>query len=580
MRKAFLVLGAFAMVASSCQIAGSPSASSCSDNGYSNTEESSMTSSESPSSSESSSYQTDDEGFFVLEDGYFGCKTNPDDPKKVSKARIPPQEDNVPQFKNVRLYVAGKRVPIFSTKINVSQTFDGEAPDRIDSGVASFQLEGKATMILATNFRLNGKAVIRPVDKGVTPIIDEARRTIAFKIFSTGQYTIELSHYVVIHLWIDPIDEVPSESTITYYFGSGLHCHGNDPRIPKNGIIALHTNEKVYLAQGAVVQAGFSAIDSEGIEIFGDGLIDGSAFDRNVARGTKTIPLDFSYCQNLTLKDFGVTDPAGWCFNLYFCSDSLVQNCKVVSSRANGDGISIQSCKRMNVNGCFVRSWDDSIVVKNYLSWRDGSEGETESIHVSSCLIWTDLAQSMEIGYETIGQRMTDITFNDIVVLHNYHKAALSIHDANDADIKNVSFENITIEDAEEGRGNGNNLLLDFSVAYSPLWSDAHKKTALGSIDGVEVTNVKVIQAKAGLMISIKGSIDTREAYNGGEHLIKNVSICDFSVNGVMIDAGSDSVTIEHAKDITIAKGKETATGASLPDTDVSEYGTNIETID
>lgn len=136
----------------------------------------------------------------------------------------------------------------------------------------------------------------------------------------------------------------------------------------------------------------------------------------------------------------------------------------------------------------------------------------------------------MEIGYETVGEVMENIIFRNITVIHNYHKAPISIHNGNNAHIKNIVFENITIEDAAMGRGDGVNVLIDFSTQYSPTWSDGHKVTSLGEIDGVLVHNVLVVKGTANPVISVKGTIDKRTNYLDRIHPIKNVVFSDISI--------------------------------------------------
>lgn len=532
-----------------------------------------------PSSSVSSSYTEDSEGFFVLEDGFFSNRTDPNDTKEKSQIKIPPLKTDVGLYKKIKLYGAGEAIPLFNVKTNVSHRFNGEAPDRIDSAVASFSLKGKVTLKLQTSFLLRDKAVIRPLERKVPVSFDDQRRVISFTISSPGQYTLELAQYVVLHLFVDDLENEASSVGATYVFEAGLHNHSNDDRIPSNGLITLHSNDKVYLAPGAIVQAGFKANGSNNITIAGTGYIDGSAFDRSVERNTHTLPIDFSYCTNLSFGGFSVLDPAGWCFNLYFCKEVLIENCKVISSRANGDGISLQSCSEVDVASCFVRSWDDSLVVKNYPYYSNKSiEGSTNAINFSNCLIWTDLAQSMEIGYETVGEKMEDISFSDITILHNFHKACLSIHNANNANIKNVTFQDITIEDAEEGYGDGNNLLLDFAITFNSLWSTNHKTTSLGTVDGVKVDNVKVIEARDGLKVSVKGTKETRQAYPNVDHSLTNIEISDFSVCGSLLTASSDSLVTSLAE-VGISSSGSPITGAQLTANDVSAFGSNIEAI-
>ena len=264
--------------------------------------------------------------------------------------------------------------------------------------------------------------------------------------------------------------------------------------------------------------------------IAGRGVIDGSAFERDANAGTVTVPLEFNYCSNVILKQFFVLDPAGWCVNFYFIEDSKIDDVKIISSRSNGDGISLQSCKNIEVDGCFVRSWDDSLVVKNYPRWDDRTVyGETENITFTNCTVWTDLAQSMELGYETVGEKFENITFDNITVLHAMNLAVMSIHNANNAEIKNVVWRNITVEDgrnAADGAG-----IIDFRVLYSPTWSDQHTDpTPLGNVDGVTVENVNVISARRFTAV-MGGCYDSRIGFESN-HYVDNVTVKNIALAG------------------------------------------------
>ena len=57
------------------------------------------------------------------------------------------------------------------------------------------------------------------------------------------------------------------------YFGPGLHR-------PERGIVEVKSNQTLYLAGGAVVQAAILVNDAENVTIRGRGILDGSSFDR------------------------------------------------------------------------------------------------------------------------------------------------------------------------------------------------------------------------------------------------------------------------------------------------------------
>lgn len=96
----------------------------------------------------------------------------------------------------------------------------------------------------------------------------------------------------------------------------------------------------------------------------------------------------------MTIRDIIVLNPNAWVCQAYDSHDGVIDGVKIITARPNGDGISLQSCQNYEVKNCFVRSWDDSLVVKNY-------DQNSSDIHFSQMQLWTDFAQSMEVGYET-----------------------------------------------------------------------------------------------------------------------------------------------------------------------------------
>lgn len=445
-------------------------------------------------------------------------------------------------------------IPVFNCKTNFSHYWNAEAPQRMNNGVAIINIEGSVKLKITTVFNLNNKCVIRPLVKDIKfNFIDNYN--IEFVIEEVGQYTIELSNDRTLHLFVNRYNEYENyRDTKEYqnyiYFGPGVHNKDNSTYINQNNLINLSNNTLVFIDEGAVVEAGFIANEKENITIVGYGIVSGACFDRSATKNTKLIPYEFNYCKNLIFYGVATLDPAGWCYNLYFSSDIILDNIKIISSRSNGDGVSIQSCKNVKCINSFVRSWDDSLVVKNYPKWVNRNiEGETENIYFYNCVLWTDLAQSMEIGYETVGEKMENITFEKITVLHNFHKAPISIHNGNNANIKNVLYKDIIIEDADMGKGDGRNILIEITAEFSSTWSNGHKETSLGSVDGVKIINVKVLDADNPL-ISLRGSIDARGNYSDDIHYVSNVEIENVVICGEKLDENYNNLEMVYTDNI------------------------------
>lgn len=523
-------------------------------------------------------YEKDEEGFYILEEEYFSYTEDETDTKTKNEVFIPSDIEEVKKYSQLRMYIGDKQVPVYNVKTNISHSWTAEAASRQNNSYATIGLKGKVEIKLQSNFAFLDDVTIRPSDREVPFTIDSSRRVLAFTISDIGQYTIEMRSGRTLHLFVEDIDIMNNSDSNIMYFAPGIHNKNNDSRIGGNNVINLNSNQKVYIAPGAFIYGKFLANNASNIEISGPGYVDGSIFERDANKGSVLVPIEFNYCTNITLKDFGCIDPAGWCFNIYFTKNVTIDNVKVISSRSNGDGISIQSCQNVNVTNSFLRTWDDSLVVKNYPSWNNRDiEGTTRSVHFSNCLIWTDLAQSMEIGYECVGQVMEDITFDNITVLHNYHKAVISIHNGNNANIKDVKFTNITIEDASVGKGDGNNIIVDIRNIFSSTWSTNHKVTSLGSVDGVLISNVLTISGSENPEVLVQGTLENRSAYPNIGHYVNNVTISDFYLyDKVITKENCNFKTNQYTNNIEFTSSGYPVTGASYTPIDVSEYGNNI----
>lgn len=478
-----------------------------------------------------------------------------------NRVRFYPLPEGAEEYTKEEVYLGDARLPMYSVKVNTSQVWTAENYQRIENGAGFFELDGKVTVTVKVHDAINYKSKLRPLAAGIIPIADIEAQTLTFEIASAGEYVLEINGDLrrALYFFVSEFEETPykpEDGQNFIYFGPGLHTKESNPQISSNNTVTLSSNTTVFLAPGAVVRAKFYARNAENIKILGGGIISGSTFERNARTGTATIPIEFNHCKNVELSDFSIFDPAGWAVNFYYINDSKINNLKIISSRSNGDGISIQSCKNITVDGCFVRSWDDSLVVKNYPLWENRSvHGATENITFKNCTIWTDLAQSMEIGYETVGKVMNNIAFENITVLHSLHKPVFSIHNGNNAEINNVRYENITVEDASMGGGDAgvNDELIDFRVLYSENWSSQHTTTALGKIENVLVKNVKVLAGKKTAKIRISGCFDTRDGYQS-KHYVSGIQIINLTYKNVFVDENYPDLLLGNfVSDVTIS---------------------------
>lgn len=418
---------------------------------------------------------------------------------------------------DVHIKVNGQECYVYDTNVNHSRRWDENfMPLLSRTPVAYFDFEEKADIEITVSGQLSDKVSVHPLSYGITPIINKGQNTIIFSVNQADAYTVMLndSPERAIHIFANSLEaEKPElkDKNVVYY----------GPGEWNVGTITMQSGQTIYIAGGAVVHGTIYADHVESVTVMGHGILDGSIYEGWKGKSDAArVPLQFDHCKEVVIKDILVLNSNAWVCQGYDTEDMQISGLKIISCRPNGDGITLQSCKRVKVKHCFVRSWDDSLVIKNYL-------GNSEQIHFSDIQLWTDFAQSMEIGYETNKGCMEnsvirDISFKDIYVLHNFHKPVVSIHNADEALVEDVIFRNIVVEDAQMGNGDGAVMpyLLDFVISGELGWSTTEKR---GNIRHIQVENVNVISGKF---------CGSRIAGFDEEHLVSQVTIAGLEILG------------------------------------------------
>ncbi|MBP5305143.1 MAG: hypothetical protein J6Z02_04775 [Lachnospiraceae bacterium] len=415
--------------------------------------------------------------------------------------------------------------PLFVYETNVNHTrswVSNYYPPQSRTPVTYFDFTGAAKVEIKTKAFEIKKVKVSPLSENIKAKTDKKEGKVSFVITKPGAYTVIFndSPERAIHLFAGEIDEnaPDKDEEGLIYFGPGEWDIGQ---------VSLETGQRVYIAGGAVVHGCFSANYAHDIVIDGRGILDGSLYEGWKGREAY-IPLKFDHCREITIKGITVLNSNAWVCQAFDSEKGLIDGVKIISSRPNGDGISLQSCKDYEVRNCFVRSWDDSLVVKNY-------DRNSENITFTGCTLWTDLAQSMEIGYETNkgkkdGAYIKDITFKNVTVVNNFHKPVISVHNADDALISGVLFEDITVEHEEVGSGDGSEMpyLIDINIARSSNWSSTKER---GKIDGVTLKNVNFLSGN---------ECKSRVSGFDEDHMAENIFFENVTIFGKKIKNGED----------------------------------------
>jgi len=288
--------------------------------------------------------------------------------------------------------------------------------------------------------------------------------------------------------------------------------------------LVVSNNQTVYVAGGAVVRgvirpdepfhiSGYSGLrnyaptfvlQGTNIALRGRGIVDGSRCTTH-ARHLVSVQ-----GQDITLEGVILRDSSTWTIPIRQSDRVTVKNVKLLGYRANSDGIDICNSRDVTVEGCFIRTLDDLIVVKT-----DSDQGEARRIVARNCVLWNEVAHALSIGAE-LRENVDDVLFTDCDVIHDKGREwTLRVYHCDAARIRNVRFENLRIEESPR--------LISLWIGKAVWTRDSER----GHIERIRFENIRA-QAEP-LRVELKGFDEA--------HAVEDVAFEDVTVNGKPLTA-------------------------------------------
>ncbi|GAP69298.1 glycosyl hydrolases family 28 [Bacteroidales bacterium 6E] len=365
-----------------------------------------------------------------------------------------------------KVAVNGIDIPVYNVRICTEDIQGRHRAGRVAFADSAFDITGFAyfdlikgpVKISVTVDDLIATAKILPSSFGIIPTIKG--KTLTFEVTKPQNITVEINgdHIRSLHLFVNPEEtDIPDPNDPNViYFGPGLH---------EIASVNVGDNQTVYIAGGAIVRGIMPEDDSvrkpsfvlngKSITFRGRGIFDQGLIPRMKARQTMSVTVD-----RFTLEGVILCNSSVWTVALRDCNNVHIDNIKIFGHRANSDGIDITACIDVLVENCFVRTWDDLIVVKTLR----GVTQDARHIHVRKCVLYNEIAHALSIGAE-ITRNVEDVLFEDCDIIGDHGREwTLRIYHTDAATVRNVRFENIRIEE---------------SVQFASLWIN----TAMWSTD-------------------------------------------------------------------------------------------------
>ncbi len=391
--------------------------------------------------------------------------------------------------------VNGQAVPVYRCRVSavpLNQVWPGYQRPLDQTELASFaywDMNGPVQVAIVAR-QMTKTVAIHPGRLGIKPTIADQR--ISFTLDKPTHFTIEIdgTHHAL-HLFASPLEKTPPQpgDPGVQYFGPGIH---------EPGRIELRDNQTVYVAAGAVVRGYIAAKDVRNIRILGRGILDASSFERGTFHGI----ISLAGCRNAVVDGIILRDPPSWTVIPAGSRNVRLNNLKLIGLwRYNSDGIDVVNSQDVTITNCFVRSFDDSIIIKG-LKWYD--QLPVRNVTVSKCVVWNDWGKALAIGPETCAPEISNIVFEECDIIRT-NSSAMDIHGGDRAKINNVVFESIHFEVDEHPlrprlqTRRDESYEPDIKDRFCPwLWMVDIRKTVyskdevLGSIDRVRFKNINV----------------------------------------------------------------------------------------
>lgn len=420
-----------------------------------------------------------------------------------------------------------------SIEVGTATVDKHKEPNQPTSYFAQFDMASEVD-VMVTYEKPIGKVNIRPTQKGVEfTRKDEHKNTIYFSLSKPAYLSIEFDdeRFGNLQLFADNVfnEELPSPDS-EWYFGPGEYPSPNP-----DGIVWVPGNTIVYIDKDAILNYGFKVKDTENVRIIGRGQF----------RDTPNHSLIIENSKNVTVDGIMFVDPNGASILMESnSSDITIKNVKSFSDQLWGDGINIRSSSKVEIDNVYLRNSDDCVAI--YASRLPYSKGGSNNISVKNAVLWADNAHPINIGthgdiaaYDVI----EEMTFTNIDILEHHERSpayqgCLAITCGDNNIIRNLLFENIRIENIEEGK------LFSLAITYNP---DEDNLDAGKSIEDIIIRNVSYTpeypaQNKVTMSV-VKGYNSTR--------LVKNITIENVIDNGRKINL-SDLDTNPYVADIIV----------------------------
>ncbi|RNL82379.1 glycoside hydrolase [Sinomicrobium pectinilyticum] len=331
--------------------------------------------------------------------------------------------------------------------------------DRVqDASMVYFDFSGTVEVKIRKNNGLVNTVDIRPLSYKIAPEVKG--NIIQFTLDKPRNISIEVNGDRLhnLHLFARAIEKSrpePDDPDVVY-FGPGLHEAPDKP----GDVFQVKSGQTVYIHGGAVLKGKLLCNNVKNVRIVGRGII------LEPERG-----VEIRFSENVEIDGIHVVNPKHYTVYGGQSRGLKIKNLASFSCRGWSDGIDLMSCSDVEIDGVFMRNSDDCIAIYAH---RWDFYGDARNYKITNSTLWADIAHPTNIGAhgntENEGDTIENITFSNIDILEHDEDdpcclGAMAIVAADNNLVRNVTYEDIRVEDIQEGR------LFDLRVLNNPKYN-------------------------------------------------------------------------------------------------------------
>jgi polygalacturonase len=135
--------------------------------------------------------------------------------------------------------------------------------------------------------------------------------------------------------------------------------------------------------------------------IVGPGRLEGNPAVAASQNPRGSVVLEPISCNDLRWEGFTVTQGGNWATHPTYCTDVVIRNVSILGNR---DGIDVDSCRSVRIEGCHIETGDDAISIKSGRGLNGARLGKAaEDVLITHCDLRCRVFACLGIGSETSG---------------------------------------------------------------------------------------------------------------------------------------------------------------------------------